>query len=380
MGCEHKRRQKRRTPSRRNRCSRLHHSYRRYAAYAEASDEYLAEASETRTVEPSEKTFRKAMIKASGLNIPPSRIQHFQPSLPASAKSLSDERGRCRGLYPADESLNDLNKLILNLMLEDKRTKCQSAVDNCIHRADISHPWRPVKGLRGIKPHYSPNVGVRFIDKTYLDLKIIAIEFAQQFTRQPMRLTGDMSDMSTITADITAGFSREKPAHRRVLVAHDMSAAFDNVDNQHLLDCVFNASMPATIRRSLNNYDHNRRANVHFRQQESKSREVKTVVVQSGVLNPSYINYYLADFPTLPPNMKLIKYADDITIYTSGPVVADLINGLSIYLSHVLNDKRLRVSASKSTVTLFTPDTHVHHQHHQVKLAEQVLPLEKMPK
>ena len=186
--------------------------------------------------------------------------------------------------------------------------------------------------------------------------------------------------MSTITADIIAGFSRKKPAHRRVLVAHDMSAAFDNVDNRQLLDCVFNASMPATIHRSLNNYDHNRRANVHFRQQESKSRDVKTVVIQSGVLNPSYVNYYLADFPTLPPNMKLIKYADDITIYTSGPVVADLINGLSIYLSHVLNDKRLRVSASKSTVTLFTPDTHVHHQHHQVKLAEQVLPLEKMPK
>ena len=39
----------------------------------------------------------------------------------------------------------------------------------------------------------------------------------------------------------------------------------------------------------------------------------------------------------MPPNIKLIKYADDITIYTSGPVVADLINGLNIYLSQVFN-------------------------------------------
>ena len=36
---------------------------------------------------------------------------------------------------------------------------------------------------------------------------------------------------------------------------------------------------------------------------------------------------------------QMIKYADDISIYTSGPVVADLVNGLNIYLSQVLNYK-----------------------------------------
>ena len=79
----------------------------------------------------------------------------------------------------------------------------------------------------------------------------------------------------------------------------------------------------------------------------------------------------------------LIKYADDITIYTSGPVVADLLNGLNIYLSQVLsniNNNKLTVSSAKSTVTLFTPDTHEHHSHPQVKLLDQVLPLEKKPK
>ena len=109
---------------------------------------------------------------------------------------------------------------------------------------------------------------------------------------------------------------------------------------------------------------------------------MKTGVVQ-GVLSPALFNYYLADFPTPPPNIKLNKYADDITIYTSGPVVADLINGLSIYLSQVLyyfNNKKLTVSSAKSTVTLFTPDTHEQHLHPQVKLADQVLPLEKKSK
>ena len=84
-----------------------------------------------------------------------------------------------------------------------------------------------------------------------------------------------------------------------------------------------------------------------------------------------------------PPNIKLIKYADDITIYTSESEVADLINCLNIYLSQVLNyisNKKLTVSKAKSTVTIFTPDTLKHHKHPQVKLDDRVLPLEKKPK
>ena len=120
-----------------------------------------------------------------------------------------------------------------------------------------------------------------------------------------------------------------------------------------------------------------------FRQEKSSSRKMKTGLARGGVLSPALDNYYLADFPMPPPNIKLIKYADDINIYTSGPVVADLINGLNIYLSQVLNyinNKKLTMSTAKSTVTLFTPYTHEHHLHPQAKLADQVLPLEKKPK
>ena len=61
--------------------------------------------------------------------------------------------------------------------------------------------------------------------------------------------------------------------------------------------------------------------------------------------------------------------------------MADLINNLNINLSHVFNNiKKLTVSTVKFTVTLFTPDTHEHQLHQQVKLANQVLTLEKKPK
>ena len=78
-----------------------------WARYAEACNKYLAEAGKTRTVEQAENTFRKAVNKASGLFIPAGRIQHFQPTLPASAKSREDERCRKRRLYPTVKMLND---------------------------------------------------------------------------------------------------------------------------------------------------------------------------------------------------------------------------------------------------------------------------------
>ena len=42
---------------------------------------------------------------------------------------------------------------------------------NYNHRTSVSHLWQLVKGLSGTKPHNSPNKGVRFADKSYLDPK-----------------------------------------------------------------------------------------------------------------------------------------------------------------------------------------------------------------
>ena len=54
-----------------------------WARYADACDEYLAEAGETRTVEQAEKTSRKAVNKASGLFIPAGRPHSTLPANPA---------------------------------------------------------------------------------------------------------------------------------------------------------------------------------------------------------------------------------------------------------------------------------------------------------
>ena len=71
----------------------------------------------------------KAVNKVSGLFIPAGRIRHFQPTLPASDKSPADEGDRMRRLNPADETLNDLNKQISILAVQDNRTKWQYAIE-----------------------------------------------------------------------------------------------------------------------------------------------------------------------------------------------------------------------------------------------------------
>ena len=65
--------------------------------------------------------------------------------------------------------------IIQKLVVEDKRTKWQSAVDKCDHRTGISHLWRLVKGLSGKQ---LTQVGIRFADKNYLDPNMMDNKFA----------------------------------------------------------------------------------------------------------------------------------------------------------------------------------------------------------
>ena len=120
---------------------------------------------------------------------------------------------------------------------------------------NIGNNWRPISLLcRAAKT----------LEKLLLPKILTHIPFhPAQHGFRPRHST--CTALLTITADIATGFSRKKSADRTVLVALDLTAAFDNVDHQQLLDCVFNTNIPATIRRWLYNYMQNRRAKVHFR-------------------------------------------------------------------------------------------------------------------
>ena len=117
-----------------------------WARFAEGCDKYLAEADKARAVEQAEKTFRKAVNKASGLLFPAGSIQHFQPTL-----QHQTIRSPMNETESTDKTFNDLSRQIKKLVVEDKRTKWQSGADKCDHPTGISHLWQLVKGLSGKK-------------------------------------------------------------------------------------------------------------------------------------------------------------------------------------------------------------------------------------
>ena len=111
-------------------------------------------------------------------------------------------------------------------------------------------------------------------------------------------------------------------------------------------------------------------------------RGTNTGIPLGSKLSPSLFNYYIADMPRPAPPVKRVCYADDSTVWASGPKIPLLESMVNSYLRDVgiyLNENSLLISAPKSTVTLFTPHKHQFQTHPGITLEDTQLPLERIP-
>ena len=188
------------------------------------------------------------------------------------------------------------------------------------------------------------------------------------------------SALLQLTTDIETGFNQRKPPHRTLCMAIDLTADFDTVSHDTLISKIAGSSLPPAITRWLSCYLRGRQVATSFRGTKSSTRIVRTSVPQGSKLSPSLFNYYIADMSWPTPPVKRVCYVDDITVWATGSKITQLESMINSYLreiSNYLKDNSLLISASMSTVTLFTPDKHQFQMHPDITLEDTQLPLER---
>ena len=199
------------------------------------------------------------------------------------------------------------------------------------------------------------------------------------------------SALVNIVADATEGLNKPRTtvrgkttgADRTVMVALDLSKAFDTVRIDKLLSIYHKAQLQPAALRFLSNYLRGRETRTIFRDVISRARQVRAGVPQGSILSPALFNGYLRDLPEPPAGVTLTSYADDVTITARGPVCYTIGRRLTPYvqkLSDFFNSRGLQVSAAKSSVSLLTKDTSEHNVYPGVKIDGEWLPHNKHPK
>ncbi|KAI5731922.1 hypothetical protein M8J77_018439 [Diaphorina citri] len=174
---------------------------------------------------------------------------------------------------------------------------------------------------------------------------------------------GFRKNRSTTTAlhlvheQISNGLNQERPCKRTILVALDLTKAFDTISTEILLQDILDSTILPKIKRWLHSYFHGRLTYVEFRNTKSNYRRMKQGVPQGGVISPTLFNLYMSKIPKPPEDLTLVTYADDCTVMATDTNIESMEYKVNSYLETLNNwllDRRLTLSVEKSTATIFT--------------------------
>ena len=189
------------------------------------------------------------------------------------------------------------------------------------------------------------------------------------------------SALLPLVQKVAEGFKQPKPPRRTVLMAIDFSKAFDTVNHTKLISSISHSSLPHNTIRWLSAYLRGRLASCRYNGATSVCRAVRAGVPQGSVISPHLFNFFISSYPETCELHS--SYADDVHAAVSAVDVGQAAAALSRHASDVgawAEERQLRISPSKSHITLFTSDTHQSYLDPHVTLNGSLLPLERHPK
>ena len=258
----------------------------------------------------------------------------------------------------------------------------------------IPQIWKTAKIIPIPKPNKNPQIGSSFRPISLLSPiaktleKIILPDIISNIPEKShqhgfKKAHSTTTALQILTNHIATGFNQKRPPNRTITIALDMSKAFDTVNHHTLLNKIIQTNIPPLIIQFLSNYLRGRQAYTLYNNTMSKTRRIRTGVPQGGVLSPTLFNIYTSDIPSPPPETHLITYADDITLFSSDKNPEIIQDRLNPYLEQIANwtkDNDLKLNATKTMTTLFTPDPAEYSTQLRLTIDNIILPTETHPK
>lgn len=167
------------------------------------------------------------------------------------------------------------------------------------------------------------------------------------------RGTGTTEALAAIHSSIAEALEQKEYAITTYL---DLQSAFDTVWHKAVLYKAYNMQIPEYLLKWLNNYFENRNTKVSYKNYTTTQKRVEVGVPQGAVLSPLLFNIMLSDLPH-SDNVKVVTYADDITLITRGKTLSEARDHMQIYLKCLgkwFKNWKMNINPQKSVFQIFT--------------------------
>ena len=313
--------------------------------------------------------FRESDVEANTQGSCSSTLSKFKEiNIETLSKIMSKVKTTyCKALDPIDFRKIDLD-IIKPYLLEIVNTVLTSGIFPESEKLSIIYPKiKDIKGNKNEYANYRPISNISYIGKVienciYEQLK----EHFEENQILPTNQSAYRSNFSTETA-ITRLYSdlitTKESGKSTMLVSIDLSAAFDTVDHDILLNDLSTCNVQNLAHATITSYLKGRKFKVKCSdtRAESSERPLQWGVPQGSVLGPLLFIFYTRSLAEALNNIgvKFQIYADDTLIYfTFDDVTTAKVKLTEIFeiIQQWMSSKKLKLNISKTALLIVSPN------------------------